>query len=497
MLYPKLTLALLSTENKNAWPLDTTMAIAERLSKLYQIKKKAADFVSIGLEDLYDPKGEFPIPSLFTLETSAAIASIFNGKLKHQLAQIDEHWAIKGYSIGREYLLQKLAKAKPPIMPLPFNASQTLWGIQFRTPLFNAAGMFKDGKGYTCCANQGAGAFLAGTTTALQREGNRKHGTSRPCVPYHISGAASNWLGLPNLGHTTVAGRLKDIQRIQGCPVGASVAIDPDQEQQGALMGLVAGMKAYEEAGVDFIELNESCPNVPRNHGLIDRLKFIQENFLSKRKRNLPVIVKLSNDLSLNEIENLLASLIYFGFDGINIGNTSTKYEDVNERIHPEEKKLYNYFVGKFGGGISGRPLKASSLRSSIHAILALNGIPLDREFHVIRTGGIESFEDLFDSMSTGVKLNQWYTGYFDSFGENGHNVYHKMFEMTFIIPTILRQLYQMDILKLHSIEKDTSGVHIGPEIIHEKGDGVSLVENIPNTYGAFMVLNEEFFTAN
>jgi hypothetical protein len=46
-------------------------------------------------------------------------------------------------------------------------------------------------------ARQGAGGWLAGSTTARPRAGN----AGTPFVPYPRSGAASNWLGLPNPGH--------------------------------------------------------------------------------------------------------------------------------------------------------------------------------------------------------------------------------------------------------------------------------------------------------
>jgi hypothetical protein len=52
---------------------------------------------------------------------------------------------------------------------------------------------------------------------------------------------------------------------------------------------------------------------------------------------------------------------------------------------------------------------------------------PTTQEFHVIRTGGIESKQDLEDSERAGISLNQWFTGYFENFARYGHNVYKQM----------------------------------------------------------------------
>jgi len=63
------------------------------------------------------------------------------------------------------------------IIDIPYGFSSVLWGIKFRQPLFNAAGMFKTGDGYKLAVAQGAGAFLAGTSTQNSRKGNIKMGS--------------------------------------------------------------------------------------------------------------------------------------------------------------------------------------------------------------------------------------------------------------------------------------------------------------------------------
>ena len=45
-------------------------------------------------------------------------------------------------------------------------------------------------------------------------------------------------------------------------------------------------------------------------------------------------------------------------------------------------------------------------------------------EFHVIRSGGINSIQDIIDSNNAGVSLNQWYSGYFENYITYGNKLY-------------------------------------------------------------------------
>lgn len=314
--------------------------------------------------------------------------------------------------------------------------SVKLWDIRFNAPIFNAAGMFKMGYGYQVVAMQGAGAFLAGTTTYHSREGNIKHNTTHPFLPFPRSNAAINWMGLPNQGHEVVASRLSKIERIKNCPIGASLSYDSGDSKEMSLKNMVLGLEMYEKAGVDFIEINESCPNVEGKSvsnniepELLDRLEYISKNFIAKIQRNLPVIVKLSNDTNYNQIRDLVRLLTDLNYAGVNFGNTSTRYQDLEKYIKRKEKHHYYYFYNNFGGGVSGEPLKTASLELASQAVKSVKSIQTKNEFHVIRTGGISSTSDINDSIQHGIQMNQWYTGYFKNFGTKGHKLYKKLLD--------------------------------------------------------------------
>ena len=238
-------------------------------------------------------------------------------------------------------------------------------------------------------------------------------------------------MGLPNKSDSITSEKVSKIKKIRGTPIGWSVMASPDLEGVAQNRGLVHGMILYERAGVDFIEWNVSCPNLnyKKCESLEYQLSYVEKNYLKTRKRNIPVIIKISNDKTTKELPYLLDLMFEKGFDGINIGGTSTQYDILRDKIHPDERKLFDYFTKTFKGGISGRPLKERSLELTARAVEYLKAGGPSQEFHVIRTGGIENWNDIIESERVGVKLNQWFTGYFEDFSKYGHDVYKKLYE--------------------------------------------------------------------
>lgn len=364
----------------------------------------------------------------------ATILARLENKLRPLLTLLPPKFAISKYSQGRLAFLEKLKKEIPlETYSPPPEMARNLWGINFLSPIMNAAGMFKNGECYKMVVRQGAGAYLGGTGTWNSRKGNEREGIYLPFVPYQNSHSASNWLGLPNDGDKINSQRAAKLELIAGTPLGWSVMGSPDYNEEEKLRYLVSGMRLYEDAGVDFLEMNESCPNIEygnRQDGdLVSRLKYVKEYFLDERKRRLPVIVKFSNDTEVAQVPALLDLLFELGYDGVNFGNTSTKYSQQRKKISPRERKMFDFFTKTFGGGISGRPLKETSLALASRAVEYLKAGPPSQEFHVIRTGGIESWKDIQESEQAGISLNQWFTGYFENFAKYGHDAYKRLYE--------------------------------------------------------------------
>lgn len=368
------------------------------------------------------------------IEKAAKIDSF----IRPYIVQKYPEFSISLYSKMRKFFLNNLSNSKPEKVYFENDHSIKLWDLDFSCNFFNSAGMFKNGAGYGLVYRQGAGAFLAGTTTFLPRAGNQKNGVIHPFIPLPNSKAAINWMGLPNDGHQKIASVLSKINKKKGCPIGISISPDPEIDEIEALKNLIDGFNIFDKANVDFIELNESCPNVSHHNcdtsggidvGLIKRLEYLSENFLKKRNRNLPIIVKFSVETELNQIPTLIKILIDLGFDGVNFGNTAKIYSNYLNDIDETELNSYRIFTEQYGGGLSGNPLKNLSLECCKIAIEERNKINLKSEFAIIRTGGIETKSDLIESNKIGVDLNQWFTGYFEAFGKYGHNLYKEIIE--------------------------------------------------------------------
>ena len=336
------------------------------------------------------------------------------------------------YSNARKLFINLLDKTNIASISIPDEFNVKLWDITFNCSIFNAAGMFKKGEGYYTCAKMGAGAYIAGTTTSAKRNGNKKNGVKHPFMPYPNSKASSNWLGLPNPGHLFVANKISKIEKIKKCPIGVSISENPDtDDEMQKIKEVVEGIKMYDKAGADFIEINLSCPNVKHNSSdSINKLVYLSDNFLKVRNRNLPLIAKYSNDINEDELFAAIDILIDLGFDGINIGNTSTKYENYFPLIHPKDIHNYKKFTSVFGGGLSGEILKENSLHLSKTAVEYINKKNIKKEFNVIRTGGISSAADIIASKQSGIKLNQWFSGFFEMFSKNGFKVYKELVEV-------------------------------------------------------------------
>ncbi len=358
----------------------------------------------------------------------------WESKVRPLVRMLPPKAVVQMYSKKRLEFLDKLRSEIPEeSYAPPHSLTRVLWGLKFQGPLMNAAGMFKNGECYDMVEKQGAAAYLGGTGVWNPRKGNDREGIHLPFAPYPTSHAASNFLGLPQDGDKFNSNRAALIKMNSKIPIGWSLMGSPDLQGEERLIHLIHCLKLYDQAGVDFVEMNESCPNTqhgkPQDDDLAKRLRYIKEKFLDTKERKLPLIVKFSNDTQLTQVPALLDLLCSLGYSGVNFGNTSTAYDERRKEIDPSERKLYDFFTQTFGGGLSGRPLKQSSLELCTTASSYLKSGPPSQEFHIIRTGGIESAQDLIESDKAHISLNQWFTGHWEAFSQHGHDLYKRVNE--------------------------------------------------------------------
>ena len=344
---------------------------------------------------------------------------------------LPKHEVVRLHSCGRGYFLSSFYSSKVEPQFIPGKSCQrTLWGLKFASPLMNSAGMFKNGEGYDVVYRQGAGGYIAGTSTYNPRVGNIVDSIRLPFISLHKSQTSINYLGLPNLGDEVLSQNM--FAHDKQIPIGVSLMRSGDYDEKTGMQNLLKSLWLYHNhPQVDFIEINESCPNVKLDlSDIIQRLAYLGENFLAKRKRHLPVIIKFSLDIGEDDLKLIMDTLIKYNFDGLNLGNTSTNYADIRPHIASSEVKLFDYFTSKFGGGVGGNILKQKSYNCCKKAVEYKRALSPRYEFHIIRSAGIDCADDLLASDTIGVSLNQWYTGYFTNYIKYGDLVYQRMLEI-------------------------------------------------------------------
>lgn len=287
-------------------------------------------------------------------------------------------------------------------------------GLRFRNDLGNAAGLDKDGELLKFNYLMGAGFAVVGTQLHKPHVGNPLTAwTSRdnPWTPLPHSGSAINNLGLPCKGIEDAIDNIKrfqDSEQPVDFPIGISLMghpLDPEGERKDT--GLY---HALEKAlpHVDFIEINESCPNIEHDHST-EAMETRVRGVLQRRdaeSKYVPVLVKVG------DFGDAAATVRFFtelGVDGIVGLNTQKDYANLKSGIDPRDHPLFSYFTGLYGGGVSGRAIKERSLlqAAEISKEIGVQGSPLVP----VHVGGIERPEDIFRSRAV-APLRQWYTGF-------------------------------------------------------------------------------------
>lgn len=272
---------------------------------------------------------------------------------------------------------------------------QDIWNLHFPNPVGIAAGFDKDARVPNAILASGFGFAEIGTVTPRPQSGN-----SRPRV-FRLpeDGGMINRLGFNSSGHAATLDRLK--RRPRRGIVGVNIGANKDSEDRDA--DYVAGLEAF--AGVaDYFTVNISSPNTPGLRDLqapkeLDRLlarlmakrdELAEAGFVAK-----PVAVKLSPDISDNDIESICNRLVAHGVDGILVSNTTLARDGLNNTSHAGEE-----------GGLSGTPLfeRSTRLLARVHQLTG-GQIPL------IGIGGIHSGETALAKIEAGASLIQLYTG--------------------------------------------------------------------------------------
>jgi dihydroorotate dehydrogenase len=282
----------------------------------------------------------------------------------------------------------------------PFGELQR-FGLSFANPLGLAAGFDKNGIIAGSMAALGFGFVEVGTVTHLAQTGNPQPRLFR--LPADC--ALVNRQGFNNEGAAALVARLKR-QRpdcVLGINIGKSRVVDIEE----ATGDYLASFRLV-HPHADYVTVNVSSPNTPNLRELqrADRLSSLLGELQrcngeladATRRAPLPLLVKVSPDLSAGELELVVDVARRAKLSGIIATNTTTKRDGLRT---PAQR------VASFGeGGLSGAPLRARST-SVIASLKRLAGGSLE----IVGVGGIFSAADAWEKICAGASLVQVYTG--------------------------------------------------------------------------------------
>ncbi|MEX2143030.1 MAG: quinone-dependent dihydroorotate dehydrogenase [Anaerolineales bacterium] len=263
-----------------------------------------------------------------------------------------------------------------------------LFGMKFSNRIGLAAGYDKDGLAWRGLACLGFGHIEVGTITPLPQPGN-----PRPRV-FRLVGdqALINRLGFPSRGAAFLERRLRG-RRPQGLVLGVNLGINKETPIETAVDDYKILMQTFSKLA-DYLTINVSSPNTPG-------LRHLQQaGMLSdllgelNRSKTVPLLVKLSPDLTDTQLDEALDVLLQHGVDGVIATNTTTS-----------RPPLVSY-AAKETGGLSGTPLTTLSRRFVERIFAHTQG-----KMPIIAAGGILSRQDADAAIQAGASLVQVFTG--------------------------------------------------------------------------------------
>ena len=266
-----------------------------------------------------------------------------------------------------------------------------LFGKKIDNPIGIAAGFDKNAEVYNSLFKLGFGFVEVGTVTPLEQYGNPKPRVFRLVDDQ----ALINRLGFNNLGAENISNRIRSnlSKGLLGINIG------PNKDSKDRLNDYLIGLRSFYDIA-DYITINISSPNTKNLRNFHDEKKFDELINLIKEERNrlkskIPIVVKISPDISEMQTELISDILLKHDVSAIIVSNTSVVNRENLQDIAKHQK-----------GGLSGKPLEVVSnkLISKFHKLLK-------GKIQIIGVGGVDSGESAYKKFLAGASFVQLYTG--------------------------------------------------------------------------------------
>ena len=266
-------------------------------------------------------------------------------------------------------------------------------GLHFRNPLGLAGGVDKTGDSLLAWHQFGSGFLELGTVTPLPQAPNPGIIMDRDVKSFSVW----NKMGFPGPGANQIAQKLKSLKAIPR-PLFINIGKNRNTSNESAAKDYVSCFEKLHEFADAFV-VNISSPNTSGLRDLSSQ-NFL-ENLLNeiakaqvKAKTQIPILLKLSPDMSDSETFDLLDRSLTLNVDGWILTNTTL----AREAGSPFQKE----------GGVSGSPLSKTSKLKLQQAVKHLGSRKQDRL--LISVGGVMTPEDVRERLEMGADLVQVYS---------------------------------------------------------------------------------------
>lgn len=291
-----------------------------------------------------------------------------------------------------ESIIRAIYKRESP------NLEKEVFGLKFPNPVGLAGGLDKNGEFYNDMANFGFGFVEIGSLTPKPQDGNPKP----RCWRVPGDKALINRFGINNKGVKNAVEHLKNER--PNVIVAANISKNTTSINEEAAKDYETSFGLLYDF-VDMFVINISCPNVVGLTALQDItfLSEIVDKLLALRMyydEYRPILLKVSPDLSHQQLDEIIDYSLRSGIDGIVAGNTTRSRDGLTTISQQKIDEIGN-------GGMSGAPVhkKNVDLVRYVHD-------KSEGKLPIIGVGGIMSPEDAREMMEAGASLVEIYTGF-------------------------------------------------------------------------------------
>ena len=273
-----------------------------------------------------------------------------------------------------------------------------VFGITFPNPVGLAGGLDKNGEFYNDMANFGFGFVEIGSLTPKPQDGNPKP----RCWRVPGDKAIINRYGINNKGVKNAVEHLKKVR--PEVIVAANISKNTSSINEDAAKDYETSFGLLYDF-VDMFVVNVSCPNVVGLTSLqdISFLSDIVDKLLDLRMLYdiyKPILLKVSPDLSKEQLDDIISYCLRSGIDGIVAGNTTRSRDGLTTISQEKIEEIGN-------GGMSGAPVHKKNLELVRYVHEKSEG-----KLPIIGVGGIMSPEDAKEMIDAGASLVEIYTGF-------------------------------------------------------------------------------------